>query len=102
MANLWAFIDDHDEQFDAETNTFVCPGCKRRTNEGSAGDETLIGDACCDTCWWGWQESARRTCVAIAIMRQGQGRIPVLTRHRPWPEEVDLEPFSHAEKVADA
>jgi hypothetical protein len=67
VANLWAFIDDHDEQFDPETNTFVCAGCKRRTNEGSSGDETLIGDNCCDTCWMAVQHAARRTGLAIAM-----------------------------------
>jgi hypothetical protein len=66
-ANLWAFIDDHDEQFDPETNTFVCAGCKRRTDEGCAGDETLVGDNCCDTCWWNVQQAARRTAVAIVL-----------------------------------
>jgi predicted Fe-S protein YdhL (DUF1289 family) len=74
-ANLWAFIDDHDEQFDAETNTFVCAGCKRRTDEGSAGDDTLIGDNCCDTCWWNVQEAARRTALAI-----GRGRLDLRGR----------------------
>jgi hypothetical protein len=85
VADLWSFLDEHDEQYDGET--FVCPGCKRRTSEGSS-DGTLIGDTCCDTCWCAWQEAAKRTCIAIALMTTHRFMTTTFRTERPEFEAV--------------